>query len=44
MRCSGTGASFKLTGGGYDQRSEHGLRLIISGMEQSLVRGAGKAR
>jgi hypothetical protein len=31
-------------GGGYDDRFEHGLRLIISGMEQSLVRGAGKAR
>jgi len=29
-------------GGGYDERFQHGLRLIISGMEQSLARGAGK--
>jgi TetR/AcrR family tetracycline transcriptional repressor len=31
-------------GGGYDERFEHGLGLIISGMERSLARGAGEKR
>ena len=31
-------------GGGYDECFEHGLRLIVSGVEQSLAGGAGKER